>query len=251
MNNGSNPSLTGKLFDRIRAAENSPVMTLQGAINKTLILLAILVVSAGVVWFKFTDLLPENTEVRQILWYAGGGAIIGFILALIITFKPNSAPVLAPFYALAQGVFIGITSLLLETVAPGIVSQAVLLTMLVFGTMLLSYRMGWLKATPKFKKMVIYGTVAIALLYLVNMIMGFFGSTIPYIHESGWIGIGFSIFVVGLAAFNLILDFDFIESASQSGAPKFIEWYAAFGLLLTLVWLYLEILRLLSKLRNN
>ena len=161
------------------------------------------------------------------------------------------APITAPIYAVLEGLFLGGLSSMFEARFPGIAVQAIFGT---FGTMaglLLAYRTGLIKATENFRLGVFAATAGIAMLYLVSIVMGFFGKSIPFIHQSGAIGIGFSVFVVIIAALNLVLDFDFIEKGEEVGAPKYMEWYAAFGLLVTLVWLYVEMLRLLSKLRSR
>jgi uncharacterized YccA/Bax inhibitor family protein len=179
------------------------------------------------------------------------GLLGGFILALITIFAKKAAPVTAPIYAVLEGLFLGGLSAIFEARFPGIAAQAVFAT---FGTLLgllLAYRSGLIKATENFKLGVFAATAGIALLYLVSFVMGFFGKSIPMIHEATPIGIAFSVFVVIIAALNLVLDFDFIENGVRFGAPKYMEWYAAFGLLITLVWLYLEILRLLSKVRSR
>jgi uncharacterized YccA/Bax inhibitor family protein len=180
-----------------------------------------------------------------------GGAIGGFIVALITVFKKTWSPITAPIYALLEGLFIGGISSIFEAKYPGIVIQAVGLT---FGTLfglLVAYKTGFIKATENFKLGVVAATGGIALIYFVSFILGFFGVGVPFIHESGLMGIGFSLFVVVIAALNLVLDFDFIEHGAEHGAPKYMEWYAAFGLMVTLVWLYIEILRLLAKLRDR
>jgi uncharacterized YccA/Bax inhibitor family protein len=180
-----------------------------------------------------------------------GGAIGGFIVAMITVFKKQWAAMTAPLYALLEGLVLGGISSMLEGSYPGIVIQAVGLT---FGTLfglLFAYKSGMIKATENFKLGVVSATGGIAVVYLVTMLLGFFGIHMPYIHESGMIGIGFSLFVVIIAALNLVLDFDFIENVAAQGAPKYMEWYGAFGLMVTLIWLYIEILRLLSKLRER
>ena len=180
-----------------------------------------------------------------------GGAIGGFVVALITVFKKTWSPITAPIYALLEGLFIGCISSTFEARYPGIVIQAVGLT---FGTLfglLVAYKTGIIKATENFKLGVVAATGGIALIYFVSIILGFLGIGVPFIHESGLLGIGFSLFVVVIAALNLVLDFDFIEHGAEQGAPKYMEWYAAFGLMVTLVWLYIEILRLLAKLRDR
>jgi uncharacterized YccA/Bax inhibitor family protein len=179
------------------------------------------------------------------------GIIGGLIVALVTVFKQTWAPVTAPVYGLLEGLAIGGISAMFEAQYPGIVIQAVALT---FGTclvLLLAYKSRLIQATENFKLGVVAATGAIALIYFVSFILRMFGVHMPYIHGSGLIGIGFSIAVVTIAALNLVLDFDFIERGVQTGAPRYMEWYGAFGLMVTLIWLYIEILRLLSKLRSR
>ena len=183
--------------------------------------------------------------------YVWGGALSGFVIALATIFKKTWAPVTAPLYAIAQGFFLGAISAMYEARFNGIVMQAVLLTFGTLFALLFAYRSGLIKATENFKLGVVAATGGIALVYLASIVLGFFGVQIPMIHESGIVGIGFSLFVVVIAALNLVLDFDFIENATEKGAPKYMEWYGAFGLMVTLVWLYLEFLRLLSKLQSR
>ncbi len=242
----SNPALNAETFKGYgRVTFSDEAMTIQGAVNKTAIMLLVLVLAAMWTWkMAFTG----NPSLQ--VW-TFGGAIAGFIVALVTVFKKEWAPVTAPLYALMEGFFIGGFSAIFENMFPGIVIQAVVLT---FGTMLcllIAYRSGLIRATENFKLGVVAATGGIALIYLVNFVLGIFGVHIPYIHESGIIGIGFSLFVVVIAALNLVLDFDFIENGAYSGAPKFMEWYSAFGLIVTLIWLYVEILILLSKLRGR
>jgi uncharacterized YccA/Bax inhibitor family protein len=167
---------------------------------------------------------------------------------MVTCFKPQWASITGPLYAIAEGLFVGALSALCETMVPGIALQAVLLTLGVFLALLAAYSMRLIKATENFKLGIVAATGGICLVYIASMVLGMFGINIPYIHESGLIGIGFSVVVVIIAALNLVLDFDFIENGCTHGAPKYMEWYAAFGLLVTLVWLYVEILRLLMKL---
>jgi uncharacterized YccA/Bax inhibitor family protein len=171
---------------------------------------------------------------------------------IVTVFKKTWVPVTGPLYALLEGLFVGGVSAMFEASFPGIVMQAVMLTMGVLASLLLAYKSGLIKATENFKLGVVAATGGIALLYLVNIGMRMFGlEGFGFIHDSGWMGIAFSGFVVVIAALNLVLDFDFIESGVEAGAPKYMEWYGAFGLVVTLVWLYLEILRLLSKLQSR
>jgi len=179
------------------------------------------------------------------------GAIGGFVVALITIFNKTWSPFTAPVYAILEGLFLGGLSSFMERFYPGIVIQAVALTFGVLFCLLAAYRSGLIKATENFKLGIVAATGSIFLIYMVTFVLGIFGVSIPYIHGSGWIGIGFSMAVVVIAALNLVLDFDFIENGAEAGAPKFMEWYAAFGLVVTLVWLYIEILRLLAKLSSR
>jgi uncharacterized YccA/Bax inhibitor family protein len=179
------------------------------------------------------------------------GLIGGFVVALITTFKQAWAPVTAPIYALLEGLVLGGISAFLNAAYPGIAIQAVCLT---FGTLLvllLAYRSGLIPVTAKLRMGIVAATGGICLFYFLQILLGFFGIQFASINGSGIIGIGFSLFVVAIAALNLVLDFDFIERGAAAGAPKYMEWYGAFGIIVTLVWLYLEILRLLSKLRRR
>ena len=223
-------------------------MTLTGTVNKTGLLLLLCVITATFAWSQIQFTADGAVGAGPYVW---GGAIGGLVLALITTFKPTWSPVTAPLYALVEGFFLGAISAMYNHLYEGIVLQAVMLT---FGTMfalLFAYRSGLIRATENFKLGVAAATGGIALLYLVTMGLGLFGIRIPYIHESGLIGIGFSLFVVVIAALNLVLDFDFIESGVEQNAPKYMEWYGAFGLMVTLVWLYVEFLRLLAKLQSR
>jgi uncharacterized YccA/Bax inhibitor family protein len=237
----SNPILKPEVFSQAGAYASSDAMTVQGTIDKTFVLLCLLVVGAGLVWGQPLKFLP----------WAMPAAIIGFILALITTFKRDWAPVTAPLYAFAEGIVVGWISSLMEQQFPGIVVQAVLLTFGTLFSLLVLYRSGIIKVTQQFRMMIVGATMAIVLVYLVSMVMGMFGKTIPLINEAGPVGIIFSLIVVGVAALNLVLDFDFIEQGSKMNAPRYMEWYAGFGIMVTLIWLYLEILRLLAKLRSR
>ena len=241
-----NPSLSEKAFSELEVSHNP--MTLNGTVNKTAMLLALMLITAVWVWGSY---FSNPAGAGGLLPLLIGAALGGFVLSLIIIFVKRSAPYLAPLHALLEGVFIGAISAFYEAKYPGIVIQAVALT---FGTLfclLAAYRSGLIRATENFKLGVTAATGAICLLYLVNLGLRLFTDlSIPFIHESGTLGICFSLFVVVIAALNLVLDFDFIEQGVEQQCPKYMEWYAAFGLLVTLVWLYLEILRLLAKLRK-
>lgn len=244
----ANPALTDKTFRGIRVADRSMAMTVQGTVNKTAILLVLVLLGAWWTWNMFYS-SGENPALVQ-PWIIGG-AIGGLIVAVITIFKKEWAAITAPLYSLLEGLVLGGLSSVFEAMYPGIVIQAVGLT---FGTLfglLIAYKSGWIKVTENFKLGVVAATGGIFMVYMASWIIGFFGIRMPFIHESGIIGIGFSVFVVVVAAMNLVLDFDFIEHGAESGAPKYMEWYAAFGLMVTLIWLYIEILRLLAKLRSR
>jgi uncharacterized YccA/Bax inhibitor family protein len=239
-----NDSTFSRYAQRYTDAE---AMTLSGTVNKTGILLLLCLMPAAWVWQKFSA--AQSPE--AVYPYMIGGAIGGFVVALVTVFKKEWAPLSTPVYAILEGLFLGGISAVFEARFPGIVIQAVGLT---FGTLfglLMAYKSGLIRATENFKLGIVAATGGIALVYLAGFVLGFFGVSIPYIHGSGLIGIGFSLFVVVIAALNLVLDFDFIEQGAAMGAPKYMEWYGAFGLLVTLIWLYLEILRLLAKLRSR
>ncbi len=240
-----NPTLSDNTFRVEYASTNA--MTVGGTVNKTAILLLLVVMTAIWSWKK---VMVFGEPGPMIPWMIGSG-IAGFILALITIFKKTASPITAPLYALVEGVFLGVLSAMFEIMYPGIVFQAVLLTFGTLLSLLLAYKTGVIKATENFKLGVVAATGGIGLIYLATFILGFFGINIPFIHGSGTFGIAFSVFVVIIAALNLVLDFDFIESGAERGAPRYMEWYAAFGLLVTLIWLYIEILRLLSKLRSR
>ena len=222
-------------------------MTLAGAINKTGILLVLCLVSAGYVWNQFFQ-SSEPPAVNGLMML---GLLGGLAMAIVTIFKRQWAGLTAPAYALLQGLALGGISAMFELQYPGIVIQAVGLTFGTLAMLLLAYKTGLIKPTENFRLMIVAATGGIALLYLVSFVMGFFGSSVGFIHSNGLFGIGFSVFVVAIAALNLVLDFDFIEAGAEQGAPKYMEWYGAFSLMVTLVWLYLEILRLLAKLRSR
>ncbi len=245
----SNPALNAKTFTNL--ALTSETMSIQGTAVKTMVLLLLAMVSATWVWSRYYGALEPSQAVAAVAPWMMGGAIGGFIMALVTIFKKSWAGITAPLYALLEGLLLGGLSATFEARYPGIVIQAVGLT---FGTcfcLLLAYSSRLIRASENFKLGVAAATGGIFLVYLVSFVLGFFGVRIPFIHESGLIGIGFSLFVVVIAALNLVLDFDLIETGAARGAPKYMEWYGAFGLIVTLVWLYLEILRLLSKLRSR
>src|SRR5882724_2690938 len=225
-----NPALGAETFRAAPRAIGDEAMTIQGTVNKTALALLVLLVAAAYTW---------NLGV--------GGPVV----AMATIFRQMWAPVSTPVYAALEGLALGGISATFEARYPGLVSQAVFLTFGTLGALLLAYRSGLIKPTENFKLGVFAATGGIALVYLVSMVMSFFGASIPLINSSSTFGILFSLFVVGIAALNLVLDFDFIEQGAARGAPKYMEWYGAFGLLVTLVWLYLEMLRLLAKLQDR
>jgi len=252
-----NPALNDKTFENFGvsrhglAEEQTPAgtMTINGTAHKTLFLLMLALGAACFTWSK-TFSAVEASPAAAMPW-ALGGLLVGSITGLVICFKHTWAPTLAPVYALAEGLFLGGVSASLENQYPGIVIQAVGGTFGTLGGLLLAYQSGLIKATENFKLGIVAATGGICLVYLISLIGGLLGFPVPFIHEAGPIGIGFSLFVVVIAALNLVLDFDFIEQAAERGMPKYLEWYGAFAMMVTLVWLYIEILRLLAKLRSR
>ncbi len=247
-----NPVLSHDVFRIEQSAVASTTMTIAGTVTKTAILLAITVAGAAVSWVH-VERVPE-----LMMTYIWGGMISGLVFGVATSFKPTWSPVTSLIYALCEGLFLGALSLFADQYAQAmtgsqtrIVPQAIILTFGTLAAMLTAYRSGLVRATEKFKMGVVAATGGIALVYVATWILAMFGVAIPYIHQGGMIGIGFSVFVLVIAALNLVLDFDFIETGVQQGAPKYMEWYGAFGLLVTLVWLYIEFLRLLMKLQRR
>ena len=254
--NTSNPTMNASVFSRAAAsASDGSVMTVNGTVTKTLFLLFILVLAAGWVWSRvYQPAAYGSTAVLNpgsIQGYMLVGGIGGLILALVISFKPIWAPFLSPLYAALEGLLIGGLTVLAESRFPGLPMQAAGLTFGVLAAMLVAYRAKLIRPTERFKSCMTAAIGGIFLVYLVSMVLSFFGTSIPYIHGSGPIGIGFSLFVVGIASFSLIMDFELIEQGANSRAPKFMEWYGGFALMVTLVWLYIEIVQLLMKLAQR
>ena len=249
----SNPALSDKTFRGLSGTQYGGVidessrMTLNGTINKTGILLVCAIASSAWVWHLFL----QSRDIAAVSPLMLGGMVGGFIVALVTVFKKEWAPVTAPLYALLEGLVLGGLSAFVDLRYPGIAIQAVGLTFGTLFVLLLAYRSGLIRVTQKFRLGVIAATGGIMLFYLLEMVLGFFHIQFVAINGAGAIGIGFSLLVVGIAALNLVLDFDFIEQGVNYGAPKYMEWYGAFGIMVTLVWLYLEILRLLSKLNSR
>ncbi len=239
-----NPALGVETFASVARARGEEAMTVEGTVNKTGLSLLILIFAAALSWNGVFG--HENLPATMVI-----GLVGGLVVALVTVFKKDWAPVTTPLYAAFEGLLLGAISLVFNQRYPGIVFNAVALTFGVLAALLLAYRSGLIRPSENMKLGIAAATGGIALVYLVSMGLGFFGKSMPYIHDSGPIGIGFSLVVVGMAALNLVLDFDFIERGAEVGAPKYMEWYGAFGLLVTLVWLYLEILRLLAKLQGK
>lgn len=245
-----NPALNEKTFQALskESVDAGSLMTVQGTAWKTLILLGLCAATAGVTW---TRAIEGNLPAAMPLVL--GGAIGGLIVALVTAFMPRWSAFTAPLYALLEGLFLGGISGIyaLQNDGSGIVLQAISATFGTLCALLLAYTSGWIRVSENFKLGVIAATGGIAIVYLISILMNLFGYRMPYIHDNGLVGIGFSLVVVVIAALNLVLDFDFIEDAARRGAPKYMEWYGAYGLMVTLVWLYLEILRLLSKVNSR
>ncbi|RJS91786.1 Bax inhibitor-1/YccA family protein [Salinisphaera sp. Q1T1-3] len=248
-----NPALTQKTFVNAPAATGAR-MTINGTVHKTAVLLLLTVVTAFFTWRSALSMLYTSSTYDPMAVFGPwvlGSAIVAFMVALVVIFKKTWAPYLAPVYAILEGVVIGFVSMTMEIQFPGIALQAAGLTFGTLAGMLMAYRSGLIRATENFKLGVVAATGGIVVVYLADLVMRMFGMPIGFIHDNGWLGIGFSLLVVGIAALNLVLDFDFIETGVERGAPAYMEWYGAFGLLVTLIWLYLEILRLLSKVRSR
>jgi len=243
----SNPVMSERIFQSASAgyATDANVMTVQGAAIKTAILILLAFAAAAFSW----QICMTQPQLYPAFGFGGG--IVGFILVLVTSFKPQISPYTAPLYALAEGLALGAISVLMNQVYPEIAIQAVCLTLGTLFAMCMVYSNGWIKVTDRLRTGLMAALGGIFFIYIATFILGFFSLQIPYIHGNGPIGIGFSVIVVGLAAFFLLLDFDFIEKGAQYGAPKYMEWYGALGLMVTLVWLYLEILRLLSKIQSR
>lgn len=243
----ANPVLSNKTFDGLMGfGSPESTMTVSGTVNKAGVLLVCVLASAAWMWGR----VFENSA--EVMPYLAGAGIVGFVLALITTFKMSWAPFLSPVYALAEGVVLGALSAMFEARYPGIAIQAVAMTFGTLACMLLAYRSGAIRATERFKMGVVAATGAVFVVYLVSWLLSMFGMhSFTFLTGNGLVGIGVSVVIAGIAALNLILDFDLIETGSQRGAPKYMEWYGAFALMVTLVWLYIEILQLLAKLRSR
>ncbi|HEV8671206.1 MAG TPA: Bax inhibitor-1/YccA family protein [Candidatus Limnocylindria bacterium] len=245
-NRSGNPALRESTFKGLAPVVEGEAMTIEGTVNKTYVLFLLLIVGvAGAV----------VADQRALYGLMLLGALGGLAVALVTVFRKQWAPITAPIYAVLEGLFVGAISLVMEAAYPGIVLPAVSLTFGTLFALLTAYRSGLIKATENFKLGVAAATGAIFVVYLAQFVLGLVGVQVGVLHEAifgaGWLGIGVSVVVIVVAALNLVLDFDFIEHGAAARAPKYMEWYGAFGLLVTLIWLYLEILRLLSKLRSR
>jgi len=249
----SNPALGENTFRNVPGSgyggsiDVASRMTINGTVNKTGFLLVCAIATAAWTWYTFM----QSRDMAEVAPLMIGGLIGGFVCAMVTVFKKEWSPVTAPLYALLEGLALGGLSAAFDVRFPGIAMQAVGLTFATLLVLLLAYRSGLIQVTQRFRLGVVAATGGIFLFYLAQMLLGFVGFHFSTINGSGAIGIGFSLLVVGIAALNLVLDFDFIEKGVNFGAPKYMEWYGAFGIMVTLVWLYLEILRLLSKMRSR
>ena len=244
----ANPVLSEKIFKTNQATSASTgTMTVKGTATKSLVLILMILAGAMYTW-KIAYEAINPASLQPWMW---GGVIGGFVVAMIISFKPIWAQYLAPIYAVLEGLFLGAISAVFSqafaATAPGIVMNATLLTILTAVVMLIIYRTNLIKVDGKFAKIMTIAIGAIALYYIVSMVLSLFGVNLTMLHNSGPLSIGISLVIIGVAAFSLLMDYEFIVRASESGAPKYMEWYGAFGLMVTLIWLYIEILRLLSK----
>ncbi len=243
----ANPVLSNRVFDKATTSYGQATMTIKGTVIKSLILTFMVLLGASYTWREFY-MSFDPSVVRP--WMIGG-ALGGFVSAIIISFNPKLAQYLAPVYAVLQGLFLGAISAFFNEAfshtAPDLVINAVLLTIVTTLVMLTIYRSNLIKVNSQFRKILTIAISSIVFYYLISIILSFFGVNLTMLHNSSPLSIGISLVIVGVAAFSLLMDFDFIEKASYSGAPKYMEWYGAFALMVTIIWLYLEILKLLAK----
>lgn len=246
-----NPTLSQKIFNRSITQDEAGTMTVRGTMSKFGFLLFMVLAGAAYTWHIYFSQVSQAMGVRAVMPYMWVGIIGGLIAVVAISFKPTLAPYLSPAYGILEGLFLGAISAILNDAFsekyPGLVLQAVGLTFGVAIAMFLLYNFRIIKATERFKSIIFTATAGIAVFYLITLVLRMFGVNIPFMYDSSALGIGLSLFIVAIAALNLIIDFDMIEKGSDMGAPKFMEWYGAFGLLVTMVWLYIEILKLLSR----
>jgi len=240
----ANPALNASTFKGLSISDSSNVMTINGTVNKTVLSLLFLMTTALYVW----NLPVGSANVNGLMMV---GVFGGLGVGILTAFKPHLAPKTVPIYALLEGLFLGGVSKFFDAMYPGIANQAIFLTFGILGALLLAYKSGLIKPTENFKLGVAAATGGVFFIYMASWILSFFGVNMPGIHGNSTMSIIFSLVVIGIAAMNLVLDFDFIEEGAEKGAPKYMEWYGAFGLLVTLIWLYLEIIRLLAKLNSR
>ncbi len=244
----SNPAFRERTWTNAEPDAHGAVMTLNGTAIKAGVLGTLLVLSAAYPWHLF---FTSNVSTSALTPFILIGCIGGFITAMITIFKQKAAPITAPIYAIFEGLALGGISAMYEYQYPGVAIQGIALSFAVLGAFLLAFSTKLVRPSQNFLQGVVMATCGIALYYLVAMIMSMFGMHAPMMWDGGWLSVGFSLFVVAIAALNLFIDFNFIEANVENGAPKYMEWYGAFGLMMTMVWLYLEVLRLLAKLRNR
>lgn len=243
-----NPALSKKTFKGFKyAGDESEVMTLQGTVNKTALLLFLCILPAMVTWVLYTN----TYDFMTILPFWGIATVGGLVITILMINKKEWSPILAPIYAVIQGLFLGGLSAAVDAKFPGIAFQALILTLGICAVMLLIYKLKIIKPTENFKLIIASATGGIALYYMTSIGLTFLGINVPLVNENTTGGIIFSLFVVALAAMNLVVDFDFIEQGANGRSPKYMEWYGAFGLMVTIIWLYVEILRLLAKSRRR
>lgn len=241
----SNPILRDSVLEGAYALTERP-MTVSGTMNKLLLLSLIMIVGAAAVFYQF---YMQHYDYVNILMIAG--CIIGFIIALVIAFKPKTTPYLAPVYAFAQGAVVSGLSCFFEASFPGIVMQAISITILTVLSMAVLFKAGLIKATEQFRSIILTATIAVAIFYLISFVLMLFHVNVPYFTTNSTVTITINAVIAIIAALNLIIDFDFIERGTNAPLPSFFEWYGAFGLLVTILWLYVEILRLLARLRDR
>ena len=247
----SNPAFTDKIFAKASYGSHEEIMTVSGTVNKIALMLLLVVSAASYTWGMYFESAQTGGLSTAIMPWMIGGGIGGLVLALITIFKPVWSPYTAPVYAICEGLLLGGLSASFNAIYPGIVMQAVGLTFAILFTMLFAYKSGIIKVTQKFRTGIIAATGGIFLFYMATWILSMFGVNMGFALGNSLVSIGISLFVVVIASLNLVLDFDFIERGAQSGAPKYMEWYGAFGIMVTLIWLYLEILRLLAKISSR
>jgi uncharacterized YccA/Bax inhibitor family protein len=248
----SNPAFSRKFYERtFTDVADDTVMTVKGTANKSFLMLLLVILGASYTWRIFFQNPNPDAIPPSLVTYMLVGGIGGFIISLVILFRPVAAPWAAPVYSVLEGLFLGAISAFFEFRMPGIVIQAASLTFLTLMAMLFLYRSGIIKVTDKFRMGVFAATGGIALMYLAGFVLGMFGVNFPFMHSGGTLGIVIGVVICGVAALNLVLDFDLIRQGSENRLPKFMEWYSAFALMVTLVWLYLEILRLLSRINSR